>query len=140
MTNPVGIHATHPKALAFTPPKARPSVSNRHVILALDQLAEELELSIEGDTPTERQAAQLQFLEHISERAQEICRADFADSMPAPTKYAGIAIDACALLLELQTLVARVNWFESGAVALSELQDAAHRATPIIAKLRKVQP
>jgi hypothetical protein len=134
-TTPIGIHATAPAALPV-PPRPQYRATTKHVALAVDQIGEELDLNWSG---SQRDDHYRDLFERIHERAEEIARADFEHAKPEPTKYVGLAIDACALLQEIQTLVARVNWFESGAVALSELQDAAHRATPILAKLRSAK-
>ena len=130
--NPVG-------AFVATSSQARPAYvgpSDKHVALAVDQLAEELELS---GVITPRDQHYQDFIERIDERAKELARADYEGFKPAPTKFVGIAVDACGLLMEMQSIISRVNWFTSGAVELARLQEAAQRANPILAKLRSQQ-
>lgn len=126
-------------AFVATSSQARPAFvgpTDKHIALAFDQLAEELELA--GVT-SDRDQHHQDFIERIDERAKELARADYEGFKPEPSKFIGVAVDACALLMEMQSLVAGVNWFTSGAVELSRLQEAAQRVNPIIAKLRSHQ-
>lgn len=135
-TTPVGIHATSRQALAYTPPASTHRVSDKHVALALDQLAEELELNWSG-SPRDQHTRD--FIERVDERAAEISRADHDFTKPSPTPFVGVAVDACGLLMEMQTLIANLSFFSPGDTGLSALCQAAERITPIIAKLRSQQ-
>ncbi len=134
MTNPIGIHATHPQALAHTPPRFSSGPSDKHIARALDQINDELQLS-EEDV-----AAQLDFIERVEARARELALVEQQDiARREANRYIGIAVDACGLLQELQTHIANLNFFSPGDTGLSALCQAAERISPLVAKLRKVQ-
>lgn len=54
---------------------------------------------------------------------------------PAPTpngKWAGIAMDACAQIVELQRLIGELNFFSPGDTGLGQLQRQAEKAQEVL--------
>ena len=134
MTQPIGIHATSRQALDYTPARFQPTPTDKHIAQALDQLNDELQLS-EEDVH-----AQLDLIERVESRARELALVDLeAATKRQANRFAGIAIDACALLQELQTHIANLNFFSPGDTGLSRLCQAAERITPILSQLRRSQ-
>lgn len=134
MPTPVVIDATSTAALAYAPPSGWPTPSDKHIARALDQLNDELRLS-EEDV-----AAQLDLIERVESRSRELALAEReAFTRRESNRFAGIAIDACALLQELQTLIASLDFFSAGDTGLGNLCQAATRINTVLARLHKEQ-
>lgn len=74
--------------------------------------------------------------ERVGDMIQEAARRRIGISQPTPNgKFVGIAVDACALLIDLQRCIERLNFFSAGDTGLGELQRTAERANAILQRM-----
>ena len=120
---PIGIHATSEKALSYRPN-----------LMALEAAMDDMAAYAESRSASLTRAVPADPDDVFSEEDDIEDVEDLLASRPVnPSgKWVGIGIDACAALLELQTLISELDFFSAGDTGLGRLQQASERANLIL--------